>query len=295
MTPRKIKEGQKMGKLFKSLILVLATVLISQPVFAKSNDAADKPWSKYSFQAGGFLSVNNSSVRFGSGVGIDVNMEELLGLDTSASTFRFDAHWRFTQNLHHKLDFSWRAMRRSGEKTLGNDFTIENPDDPDGPPIIIVAGTQIDSFMDMDIFKVTYSYSFFQDDRVDLAVRGGLYIMPISTGFSASGLVSKTADASFTAPLPVIGFQVDFAITPKWFLRTGTQIFYIEYQNFKGTLYSANSAIEFKAWKHVGFGLGVELLHLGVEAKGEDYPGIDFKGNINLNYTGTFLYVKAYF
>jgi len=278
-----------------SILFILTFSILTQPILPIFSEASEKPWSKYSVQLGGSWTSNNSSVRFGSGAGIEINLEDVLDLNVSTTSFRFDAHWRFTKNMRHKIDFSWHAIRRSGQRTLGEDFTIENPDDPEGPPIVIEAGSKIDSFLDIDIFRASYNYSFFQDDRVDLALKVGLFVMPISAGFTATGLVNEKDDASFTAPLPVVGLNFDFAITPKWILRTGTQLFYLEYENFKGTLYQGDTAIEYKAWKNVGFGLGVETFRIGLEAKDEDYPGIDFRGTIKMNYLSALLYVKAYF
>jgi len=278
-----------------SVLFILTFSILTQPILPIFSEASEKPWSKYSVQLGGFWSSNSSSVRFGAGTGLEVNLENVLDLDVGTTAFRFGAEWRFTKNLRHKIDFSWHSIKRSGQRTLAEDFTVENPVDPEGPPIVIEAGSEINSFLDIDIFRASYCYSFFQDDRVDLALKVGLFVMPISAGFTATGLVNEKRDASFTAPLPVVGFNFDFAITPKWFLRSSTQLFYLEYENFYGQLYSGATAIEYKAWKHAGFGLGVETFHIGVEAKNEDYPGIDFRGTIKMNYISALLYLKAYF
>ena len=71
----------------------------------------------------------------------------------------------------------------------------------------------------------------------------GLYIMPISFGIKATGLVDEKGDAKFTAPLPTVGFRMDVALAPKWFFRSGTQIFYLEYQQFKGSILAAQGAV----------------------------------------------------
>jgi hypothetical protein len=47
-------------------------------------------------------------------------------------------------------------------------------------------------------------------------------------------------------------------------------------------------------WKHVGIGLGVDIMRVFVEAKGNDYPGIDFVGSVNFNLIGGQLYLKFY-
>jgi len=276
-------------------LFLLSIAVLFQAVLPASSQAAEKPWSKYSFQLGGFFASTNSSVRFGSGTGVEVDLEDALGLDVSTTAWRFDARWRFTQNLRHKVDFSYYSIKRSGEKTVQNEFTIEDPTDPDGPPIVIEVGSQIDSFLDFDILRASYSYSFLQDERVDFSANFGLFIMPISTGFSATGVVNERADASFTAPLPVLGLEFDFALTPKWFFRTGTQLFYLEYENFKGSLFRGSTTFEYRAWEHVAFGFGTELLRIYVEAEDEDIPGVDFRGSINMSYLSALLYIKAYF
>jgi hypothetical protein len=41
-------------------------------------------------------------------------------------------------------------------------------------------------------------------------------------------------------------------------------------------------------WKHLGFGLAADVFNLNIEADGEDYPGIDFKGDLEFKYTGRY-------
>ena len=119
--------------------------------------------------------------------------------------------------------------------------------------------------------------------------------MPIEAGLSAAGLVDVSEAVSFTAPLPVVGLRADVAITPKWFIRLGSELFYLEYDNFTGTLVNTFTRLEYNPWKHFGFGLGVESFRLNIEAEGEDYPNIDFKGNLEFNYTGLELYARIIF
>lgn len=119
--------------------------------------------------------------------------------------------------------------------------------------------------------------------------------MPIKAGLSLPGLVDVSEAASFTAPLPVVGLRADIALTPKWFIRFGSELFYLEYDNFKGSLLNSSIRLEYHPWKRVGFGAGVESFRLNVEAEGNDYPGIDFKGNIEFNYTGLELYTRILF
>ena len=89
---------------------------------------------------------------------------------------------------------------------------------------------------------------------------------------------------------------MDIALTPKWFIRTGGQVFYIEYDNFTGSLLKFKAAVEYNPWKHVGLGLGFDTLNVNVEADGDtDWPGIDLNGKVDFNYAGLQLYLRLFY
>ena len=281
-----------MNKLLFIIGLVLLLLFSAQPLIAYES-AKDSPWEKFSANAGLFLSYVNSDLRFGSGTGLSVNIEEALGLDAENSVFRVEGCWRFSHNRRHRVDLSWFSFNRTGTRTTTDAITISPPE---GQDIIIPIGTTVNSYFDLDIYQLTYSYSFIQDNRLDFAAQFGLYIMPIGFGLSITGLVDEQAEQSFTAPLPVLGLKMDVLLAPKWYLRTGSQIFYLRYQNFTGSLINLRSAVEYNPWKHVGFGLGFDALRFGAQADGAgDYPGIDLRGNVDFAYTGIMLYTRVVF
>ena len=266
------------------LLILFFVVWLSPPVFAQDKptdkSSYDGPWEKFSLELGGFFPSINSSVQLGvKGSGVNIDPEDLLDLKTTTVVFRLDGSWRFTRNRRHRLDLSWYSFRRDGNTTIGQDITIGDIDIP--------AGTYVESFSNLDIYRLSYGYSFFQDDRIDLAALAGLYIMPIEFGINATGVVNKRVNENLTAPLPVFGLRADFAITPEWFLRSGTQIFYLEINQFKGSIFAAQVGVEYKPWKHVGIGLGFDTFNLNVEAEGEDYPGVDFQGQLQFHYRGS--------
>ena len=274
------------------VFLVAGVLFLIQPAWAENPASNDTPWEKFNVNVGYFISNVDTDLSLGSGLGLTVNVEDLLGLDTNENVFRIDGSWRFTDNRRHRFDLAWFSFHRDGSKTVGRDFTIK---DQDGNPIDILAGTQVTSKFNLDIYRLRYSYSFFQDDRMDLAFSIGTYVMPIEIGLNATGLVNVDETERFTAPLPTLGLRMDFAITPKWFIRSGFEVFYLEIKEFTGTIYESNVAIEYIPWKHLGFGLAANVFDLDIEADGEDYPGIDFKGELNFRYTGLLLYVKMPF
>jgi len=282
-----------MKKSMGVIFLMLMAGIFYPSGHAGAVDAADGPWEKFSINLGGFISTIDSNLRIGAnGLAVNIDLEDMLGLDSEQSVFRVDGVWRFSENRRHRFDLSWFSYKRDSTKMVLNDFDVEGPD---GSRITVPAGTSVESQFEADIFKGAYSYSFIQDDRVDLGVGIGLYVMPIKSGLKAAGVVDVSEAASFTAPLPVLGLRADIALTPKWFLRFGSELFYLEYDSFKGSLVNASTKLEYNPWKHVGLGLGVESFRLNITAEGGDYPGIDFNGDLEFNYTGLEIYTRIFF
>lgn len=257
----------------------------------KNSDAY--PWSKYSLSLGAFVSHTDTSLRVGSGVGLDIDLEDLTGVESTNTVFRVDGSWRFTDNLKHRMDLSWFAFHRNASRVVAQELSFE---DKDGNQIVVPLGTKVDTDFDIDIFQLGYSYSFLQDERTDLAVGAGLYIMPISTGFKAAGFIEDETDQGFTAPLPVFNFRADFAIAEKWKIRSQAQFLYLEIEQFEGSIVELKAAVEYEAFEHVGFGVGFDSFTFSLAGDGsEDYPGIDLRGDLDFTYTGLQIYSRIFF
>jgi hypothetical protein len=256
---------------------------------AHESEKPDKPWKKFALKFGGAFNFVDSDVRLGAkGIGLSIDPQSFFDMDTKTRTFRVNGYWRFTRNRLHRLDLSWYSIKRSAETTLLRDLDL-------GDDIFLPLGTNVESTFNLDVIKTAYSYSFFQDDRIDLAVSGGLYVLPIKFEFTASGLVNEFQSQSITAPLPVLGLRADFAITPKWFLLNQVDLFYLEYDDYEGGIVDAKLALEYNPFKHVGFGLRAQGLTLKVESeKGTTVPGVDFEGTVQFTSFGLLLYLNLF-
>jgi hypothetical protein len=261
-----------------------------QPAGAGPTEAAraETPWEKFSLSGGLVLVALESAVRFGpAGLGVQVNLEELLGFDTSTSSARIEGSWRFTENKRHRAKLSWIDLSRKGSTTLKQDLDLGNG-------TIIPAGSGVASDFNLNLIKAEYSYSFFQDERFDLAGCAGFYVAPMDFSLSASGLTPYDDSFNVTAPLPLVGLRMDFAITPEWFLRSDMSLFYLEYQDYTGRMRDITMAVEYKAWKHFSFGLGFDSFGLFVERNRDTtVPGVNFTGSVDFQYTGLMLYLKG--
>ena len=276
-------------KRFCLLAGLLTSVILALPALADEGKPPEKPWQKFRISLGGSLLTVNSDVRLGvSGIGIGISPEDLFNVDSGTAVFRADGYWRFSKNRKHRLDFTYFSYKRTGETILGRDIDLGE--------IQLPLGTEVSTELKLDVFKVGYSYSFFQDERIDLAFGAGLYILPIKYDLTASGVLNVDQAESITAPLPVFGFRADFAITPKWLLRNNLDLFYLSISDYEGSIINGRLGIEYNPFKHVGFGLAAEVLNLHVEAqKGTDVPGVDFNGMVDIGQVGLNAYISFFF
>ena len=277
----------------KALVMIaaLSSFLLWTPsLFAQE----EQPWKRFNVDLGANFVLNDSKVRLGGeGVGVEVDVEEVLGLDTSTRTFRVDGFWRFTKKRRHRLDFTWYRNRRSGQGTLDREIVIDD--------ITIPIGASVDTAFNFDLYRLGYSYSFFKDKRLDLGVGGGLYLLPVEFRLKADatlaggGILDETIKETFTAPLPVIGLRADIAITPRWFLRNKADVFYLEIGDYRGAIVDTKLGVEYQPFKHVGFGLAWNNFRLKAEAKDDSnpIPGASFKGTFSFQNAGLMLYLKA--
>jgi hypothetical protein len=283
-----------MKKATMTLLAVTGVLL-----FTVSSFAADKKpnelYKRFNIDLGASRLFNESKVRLGGkNVGVEVDVEEALDVETQTTSFRMDGYWRFTRNRRHRLDFTYYYNKRTGESVVDKDLEIGE--------ITIPTGAKVETKLNFDLFRVGYSYSFFQDDRMDLGVGLGLYVLPIRFSLDASGDVlgqpiSESVKENFAAPLPVVTLRFDFAITPRWFLRNRIDVFYLEYDKYKGAIADSRIALEYAPFKHVGFGLAWDNFRLKAEAEDEDtgIPGATFKGTFDFKNQGIMLYLKCFF
>ncbi len=264
-------------------------LLVSISVHAAEDGSPGLPWETGYADLGWYFADMNTSFRLGAsniGIGVSIEAEEFLGLKTNDSAFRIDAGYRLGKSKRHRLDLGWFSFDRESEKELTEDIVL--PPEMGGDTLFV--GTVISSFFKFDIIKLKYKYALVLDERIDVSLGAGFYFMPIGIGLGRKGEELKEQD--ITAPLPVFGLGADVILTRHWLLRQNLDVFYLQIGNFRGSILDAQAALEYSNWKHWGIGVGVDGMILRIRADGEDYPNIDFVGNVRFSYFGAQLYAK---
>jgi len=211
-------------------------------------------------------------------IGTYIDFEKTLGGDTTATVFRIDGFYRF--NDHHSLSFSWYDIHLTGSRVLiqefvwgGNTYTI---------------GTQVDSELRFDVAKLSYQYSVYHNDKVELGASIGLHVDHRTTGISASG-ISDAGSQTITAPL--LGLFANYNFTPSFSVYYNYQFFFFSYEDkFTGGLQDFLLGLEYRLFRNVG--LGAAFNRFGADLK---LVGNDKTLYIDTNWNGGMLYAAVYF
>jgi hypothetical protein len=243
---------------------------------------------RFSASLGCFTSVDNTGITLGSkqlGMGIIIDIEDALGLETSSFVFRGTANYKYGKRNQHAIILDYFSINRNATKVLETD--------PEFGDYTYSVGAKLQSKFNLSIIRAKYEYAFLQDDRVSLGFSAGFFIMPIS--FSVKSERSDEQSTSMIAPLPLLGIHSDFLLTKRLVLKESIEMLYLKYGNFTGSILDVNFAVEHRTFKHFGLGLGINLSRLNIAAKGNEYPEINFFGTVKMEYNGALFYARFYF
>ena len=276
------------SKLMVSSLFAL-TIIFS--TFFNSAMAVDSQHSEVAFsdkwmlRLGTYL-VDGADTQFSvssdvGGLGTVIDYSRDLGGESGDTIPRIDAYYRF--NPRHRIDFTSFSIDRKGTRTVDID-----------PPIVIdgedYAGGTLNSDIKYTLYKLGYAYSFYHSPKVELSFTAGLNMTSYDLSFeSNTGVVAKKS--SVTAPLPMFGLRMGYAITPKWSVNYLAESFFIEIEDtFKGALVNYELNTEYRLFRN--FAIGAGLARIGSSLKVND-P--EWKGSVSDSYRGYTLFGTFYF
>jgi hypothetical protein len=196
-------------------------------------------------------------------VGARINTKDQLDMEAESQVFRLDGSYRFTDT--HSIEFTYFSVKSNSFKQLNRNIEFDGK--------VIEAGAMVDTYFDMDIYKINYMYSFYHNDKVELGLLVGLHITTVDLGLSASGTIDgqvrqsyKSDTSPITLPLPVFGFKGEYAIIKhKLYVNYKVDYLFLEYDNFKGKLMTSALNLEYNVMDHFGVGIGYNTNKIYVE------------------------------
>lgn len=283
------------------LILLVVSILVlslSPPLQAeekKTEETISAPLTDKLMIRGGWAYVfgATANVAVGGpilGVGANVDFTQTLGGDSSTDAFRIDTLYRF--NERHALGFSWYRVGLSGDKLLNQSIQIRDQ--------IVSAGAATQTSLSFNTYRLIYNYSFYRNDKVELAVSPGLYMMKTNFNFAGQGAITPPGGGTatpgsviivneqLTLPLPSIGLVANYNITPKLQFQSRYDVFYLSIGNYAGSMFEFYAGLEYRIVQHLSMGAAYDRLQ--AELRGNGHEGF----NANFSYNLLYLYATVY-
>ncbi len=256
-------------------------LLASHSALAQGEDAR-RP--RFEIAAGAFFTSSDTGLRVDSnvlGLGTRLDLEDDLGFDRDDTAARVDAIWRLGSRRRHRLDASYFRLSREARRVIDREIQFGDR--------VYQLNADIRADLELDVFKLDYTYMFLQNERGELGGSVGVFGIGQSASLSEATLGGReTSDLTF--PLPTIGLRGDVSLSERFILKASADAFFIDTGEYNGQLYDGLVAIEFDAFRNVGFGLGYNYAYLDVGASRDEGDA-----SLDLTYDGALAYLKLMF
>jgi hypothetical protein len=270
-------------------VLSAVTCVASLP--AGSQESLAPGQEQFKFVAGWFLPAFNTDVRIDDtdNAGDDVSLGDDLGLDEDQSGALLGFEWRIADR--HRVAATYSAFSQTATRTIDEEITIRDE--------VYPINAEIRTKWSLDLIPITYSYSFLQSEKNELAATFGIHWDKISLRLSGSSSLSDDdldaeADAAADLPLPLIGLRYDHHFSDSWSAGVSGSYFSIEFGEdtleASGSLYNFRAYTEYRFRGRYGAGLAIDAFDFRIEA---DKPRLT--GEYKYDYWGPQLYLIARF
>lgn len=183
-----------------------------------------------------------------------------LGADQDDYYLHFLFQWRFAQRW--KLNASYTHFEWEGD-TDTIPAIIAGPADPSGD-------VAITSDLEVDFYSLGLGYALIQNEQLEVSAGAGVHFISLDTKIlsrieTGGGTIVDFETTDISAPMPNFFISADYALSPKWALRSELRYLDLEYDNYEGHVWFFNTGAEYRLTKHIGLGFGYAYSDMDLE------------------------------
>lgn len=272
-----------MNRFSCSLIVFLCFLLFVPAIHAKEIKSFEE--TKVKISIGYFLPRMNTELRLDPvnpalDPGDPIDGENDLGLDKDLSLARLDGYYRLGRK--HRLQFGYFTLEREAQRVIDKEIIFGD--------ITYQLNALVESNLKNTITQIGYMYSFRQTDRFELSGTFGIHWLDIQSRLSgkAVGGSFEISSNNVEGPLPLIGFDLDYAFSPRWIISLRGMVFSYKVDLYDGNLIDFRGSLEYYFMNNVGVGFGVNRFDLDLT-----YSDNGRDGEFSWGYDGMQLYITA--
>ena len=141
-------------------------------------------------------------------------------------------------------------------------------------------GASLTSSLDLELFIVDFNWDFLKTEKGRLGVGGGIHaadfdfdllvevFATVGGGGGRDLILVGQEEASVLAPLPNLSLGGGYRLAENVYVDARFGWLSLSYDKYDGRLFSARSALEWRAWTNVGFGVAYQYVDVDVDVEG---------------------------
>ena len=190
----------------------------------------------------------------------EVDMDD-LGLEDDAVEITLGATLRVGQRW--RIRFDYFSYSDDASKTTDEEIDFDG--------VIIPAGGQVDSSLDIDLYVANLSYDVYRSKKAHFGIGLGVHVADFDVDVSGKTIVDGnetdlgSGGESLTAPLPNLYAGGIYAFREDLLFNYGGGWMSMSYGDYDGDLIFARGALEYWPHKNVGIGAGYSYISVDVD------------------------------
>jgi hypothetical protein len=259
-------------------------VMLTAGAAAHAEDYLSPTEERMRLSLGAVYLDSKTTVRVDSSAGVTgtlVNAEDDFGLDKNDFEAKFQVMLRIGERS--RVRFDYFSLDRTGNTTLSKDVLFRN--------VELLAGDPLNSNLSIDVFSLSYAYSFIHNEKFELAATLGINETDISARArvnSAARHVDQTEDQA--GPFPTIGLDSTYVISKRFYVDGRVDYFRANIDKLDGSLgvYELNAFYRLRP--NIAFALGYEVVKAHLLSAQASQAGL-----FNFSSQGPELFLRAAF
>jgi hypothetical protein len=241
------------------------------------------PWRTFEANLGAHYWTVTSTLLLGkSGIpsSLTIPVEDLLGMNREL--WSPECWISFRPWALHRIQFSFDDLSRTATREVSQGVVAGQ---------VVFPASVIHSEYGVQFYNLNYAFSFLQDERMDIALTLGVDVIRTRVKLE-SQIPQHLEEERLIVPVPLPGFQADFALSRSFWLRQRLGAVYIPLENFSGLMVDYKLSVEWCFLDNVSLGIGVDLFHIALTKEANDTQLGTFDGKLKVEGTAALLYLN---
>lgn len=247
--------------------LSVASLFMHESLMAQTPSELAENWvlDKYSVSVSGRFNSLDTKLRVDSeelGVGTEIDAEDLLGLDSEDTNW--DVQGEIRLGRKHVLSAAYVDFIRENSRRIDRDITIGDSEFP--------IDALVQAEYDIETISVGYRFYPWVEEAWALGFGVGLRWYDYAADLRTDEL-ELAESRSVSAPMPFVGVDVRFALSPRFRAQGAAGFFDVELGDLGGTQVLAEGSLEYLVLPYLTLGAGIDLGQLDVDIDGDEWDG----------------------